>query len=140
MRVSLLLPYSLSHMFFCYIYILPTPSPAKQSLVFIFTRYYLHKHFGFAGWELRTVFCPDPHVKKGYVYQMLSSEDGHDLGIAAVLILGGTCWNEKIPHKEIRHKLSSEVACSVSFYYFFFKKMISDFPLASTQDSLLSNL
>ena len=57
-----------------------------------------------------------------------------------MLVLGGTCWNEKIPHKEIRHKLSSEVACSVSFHFFLLKKMFSDFPLASTQDSLPSNL
>ena len=70
-----------------------------------------------------------------------SSEDEHDLGTAVVLVLGGTCWNEKIPHKEISHKLSAEVACSVSFHFFFlFKKMFSDFPLASTQDSVLSNL
>ena len=65
------------------------------------------------------VFCPAPHVKEGYVYYILSSEDEHDLGISAMLVLGGACWNEKIPHKEIRHKLSSKVPCSVSFYYFF---------------------
>lgn len=56
-----------------------------------------------------------------------------------VLVLGAPCWKEKIPHKEIRHELSSEVACCF-LWLFFFKEMFSDFPLVSPQDSLLSNL
>lgn len=91
----------------------------------------------------------DPHgglsrssclLKEGYVYYVLVSEDERDFGVAVLLVLGGTCWNEKIPHNEIRHKLRSEVACSVSFHFFLFKKMFSDFPLALTPDSLWSNL
>lgn len=37
----------------------PFFSPARWSLLSIFTRYYLCKQFGFAGWEKHTVFFPD---------------------------------------------------------------------------------
>lgn len=32
---------------------------------------------------------------------LLFSEDERDLEIAVLLVLGGTSWNEKIPHKEL---------------------------------------
>ena len=98
----------------------PFFSSARWPSVSISTRYYLYKHFRSARWEIHTLFCPDPHVslRKAVFVTISSSEDEHDLGTAVVLVLGGTCWNEKIPHKEIRHKLSAEVACSVSFFFF----------------------
>lgn len=48
------------------------------------------------------MFCPGLHISlRRVVYYVLFSEDEHDLEIAILLVLGGTSWNEKIPHKEL---------------------------------------
>lgn len=48
------------------------------------------------------MFCPGLHISSWRaVYYVFSSADEHDLEIALLLVLGGTSWKEKIPHKEL---------------------------------------
>lgn len=135
----MLLPYSLSHTSLCDICILSFPQQGGPYCPFSLDIICVNNLDSQDGRNTLCFSLTTCLLKEGYVYYTLASESEHDLGVAVVLVLGAPCWNEKIPPIEIRHKLSSEVACSVPFYFFLFKKMFSNFPLVLTQDSLLSN-
>lgn len=87
------------------------------------------------------MFCPGLHISSWRaVYYVFSSADEHDLGIALLLVLGGTSWKEKIPHKELGTNRALKWSRSASFYLFLLKKMFSDFPLTLIQNRFLNSL